>query len=90
MSGVDSDTRYCGAKPTREKGQMAPDLGSAMQAWNQPNVAGRSGMTALLVGAIPTSLRSTWSSYLGHFAHARNYRLRQRLHQRFGWLKDFA
>jgi hypothetical protein len=31
-------------------------------------------------------LRAVWASYLGHFRHARHWRLCQRIHQRFPWL----
>lgn len=31
-------------------------------------------------------IRATWASYEGHFSHARSFRLRRRIHQRFPWL----
>lgn len=31
-------------------------------------------------------VRATWASYEGHFRHARSFRLRQRIHNRFPWL----
>lgn len=35
-------------------------------------------------------LRSTWSSYSGHFSHANSYRLRERIHRRYPWLRNGA
>jgi RNA-directed DNA polymerase len=33
-------------------------------------------------------MRSTWSSYAGHFRHANSYRLVARIHNRFPWLRQ--
>jgi len=32
-------------------------------------------------------LQSVWASYQGHFAHARSYRLRERIFRRYRWLE---
>ncbi len=56
-----------------------------LQAWSGRHVAGGR------VTATPEEfrkLRSVWSSYEGHFAHADSFRLRRRLHRRFPWLAD--
>lgn len=54
-----------------------------LNAWQHGHVRGR------LIRATRIDLerlQSVWSSYHGHFAHARNYRLRERIHRRHPWL----
>ncbi len=56
---------------------------SKLAAWERRHV--RAGEISNRRGALD-ELRSTWSSYAGHFSHASSYRLRCRLFDRFRWL----
>ena len=56
---------------------------SRLAAWERRHV--RRGTVQASREALE-ELRSTWSSYLGHFSHASSWRVVARIAQRFGWL----